>query len=303
MGMATVRGGVWREEVLARAGRLDQAFAAQSCRHPPGMPPDFGKTQISARTARVRVLVGKPVSLRQWWSGIRVEDCWTELRLAEEGLLYLTGKDSLYTNAYDALNHARFYLPVGDRRVEHLQYMTRLEHPDRAELRSSILPVLSGAHEASDNAHRALRNFQNQVRVLAAGLLALAMLAALVVFLVPDLSLMPGPGGISQGWALVLTLAAGGLGALFSAIPSLAQVPETAVLFNPIREQAALKVVVGMWSGVVGLLVVSAGLEQGTAGSSTVAGLFIVAALFGSSQEALTRFADHKASTLRDTSA
>lgn len=200
----------------------------------------------------------------------------------------------------DALNHAQAYLSAGDKRVEHLQSVLNEPTSSAEALRSSILPVLCAAHEASDKTHQALRLFQNQLRVLAAILFASAAIAAILMFTLPVPEIFPAQNGLSSGWAFTLILSAGAFGALFSAIPSLAQIPEKTVPFNPVREQAVLKVAVGVWSGVVGLLVVNAGLGTAAADSSTLAGLLVVAALFGASQEALTRFADHKAADLRD---
>ena len=62
------------------------------------------------------------------------------------------------------------------------------------------------------------------------------------------------------------------------------------------RSQAVLKVVVGAWSAVIGLMAVAANLA--TADTKNLAGFAMVAAIFGASQEALTRFADRKARDL-----
>jgi len=81
-----------------------------------------------------------------------------------------------------------------------------------------------------------------------------------------------------------------------------AQIPASQAPFNPVWEQAGLKVAVGAWSAIVGLLVVTAGIATAPGGansSTSLAGLLIIAALFGANQEALTRFADNKASKLR----
>jgi hypothetical protein len=80
-------------------------------------------------------------------------------------------------------------------------------------------------------------------------------------------------------------------------------VPESATSFSPVREQAALKVVVGAWSAVIGLMAASAALlTKGDTPTTptSLAGFAMMAALFGASQEAVTRFADHKATGLRD---
>lgn len=291
--------GIWREEVLARSARIDQKLAAKNGRRDHHLPETFDQDEVLKRTARVRRRVNGPSKLGERWTGVQVEDCWRELRLAEEGLIYLSSTSELRSSGSEALNHAQAYLPAGDKRVEHLQNVLNEPTSSDDALRSSILPVLSAAHEASDKTHQALRSFQNQLRVLTAILFAIAVLASILMFAFPVPEIFPTRNGLSSGWLFTLVLSAGAFGALFSAIPSLAQIPEKTVPFNPVREQAALKVAVGVWSGVVGLLVVNAGLDTAAADSSTLAGLLVVAALFGASQEALTRFADHKAADLR----
>ena len=102
---------------------------------------------------------------------------------------------------------------------------------------------------------------------------------------------------------------AGMMGALFSALPSVAAIPDKTMVFNPVREQAVLKIAVGAWSAVFGLFAITAGLVQEsmdqTAGTpstnvQTFAGFVMTCALFGAAQEALTRFADRKATVVRD---
>lgn len=296
-------GGVWREEVLARAGRLDQDLAALNGSYASGLPADFATREMSHRTDAVRRMARAPSTLSDRWSGVLVEDCWRELRLAEEAMIHLKPNTDVASAANDALNHAQYYLTGTNKSVAYLtEELRKSQNGDtsKRELRSSILPVLSAAHDASDRMHRELRSFRNQLLVLSMVLIFMALVASLSAFLLEPDKLLPAPKDVTQGWAVAVTIASGAIGALFSAIPSLAQIPEKAMPFNPIREQALLKVAVGAWSGLVGLLVVTAGIEPASTNTTTsFAGLVVVAALFGASQEAITRFADHKASDLR----
>jgi hypothetical protein len=298
---------MWREEVLARAGRIDMELDAFDGRLAAELPEGFAKTHVTDRTETVRRIVGEGhgVPWRERWSGRVVEDCWLELRLAEEALVHIAPGSQLPTIAHDALNHARHYLGAGDERVDHLKdELARVERDgsEPARLRRSIVPVLSGAHEASDRTYRELRSFQNQLRVLAALLIGMAGVVAVLAGTVLDdefARLVPAlTDGTASTAGVSVALASGALGALFSAVPSLAQIPEKSMPFNPIREQAILKVAVGAWSGLVGMLVVQAGLGTAVTDTSSLAGFVIVAALFGAGQEALTRFADHKADGL-----
>jgi hypothetical protein len=311
-------GSAWREVVLARAERIDQDLGALALEHDQARG-DFARAEITARTDRARGwAMQRHVTPSQLWSGGVIEDCWRELRLAEEAFSYIVPPGQLPGRAEDALNHARFYLKPDDKRPEGLtaalsEFKKRDGGPhDRGPadsgtevLRTAITSVLAAAHVASDLRHQDLRAFRNQLRVLASVLFVLAALFVAVSFgpFEGQFLLLPEPSGVTGGWAVVFAFGAGGLGALFSAIPSLAQIPEKAVVFNPQREQALLKVAIGAWSGFIGLVTVKAGLTTDAGGAedaTTLAGFVIVAGLFGAAQEAITRFADNKATQLRE---
>jgi hypothetical protein len=299
------RSPIWRQTALTRADRIGQLLHALGQRGAPLRDAAFAEREVLHRLARARWLASAPTRIRDRWSGSQIEACWAELRLAEEALVQLVGPNRLLGLAEEALNHARAYLPAGDARVEHLQASVRAwrdtDRPDEEALRAAIVPVLAAGHEASDRSHQNLRAYQNLVRLLTIVLVVLAALLSAVALALGEgiAGLLVAPETVAPGWSVVLALLAGAIGALFSAIPSLAQIPESNAPFNPVREQAGLKVAVGAWSGVVGLLAVSSALTSGPADATTLPGFLIVAALFGANQEALTRFADHKASALR----
>jgi hypothetical protein len=170
-------------------------------------------------------------------------------------------------------------------------------HGDPENLRRAALDAVHAAHERSDRAHRSARSFRNQLLVLSGVLIVLAG-AALALQVWVGARLLPNVG-VGDTKTLALVLFFGCVGALFSAVPSLAQIPETTSPFNLPRQQALLKVVTGGWSAVIGLLVLDAGLTDGSKGTlSSVGALAILAAVFGAGQEAVTRFADHKASDI-----
>jgi hypothetical protein len=291
---------LWRQAAVARAERVVQALNDPQREPLRAREAEFAETEVRGRaTTAAQLATGSSRSLRDWWSGGDVESCWRELRLAEEGLVYLAAPHQLPSLAQDALNHANAYLPAGDKRVDQLKQAAR--QPNAVDgLRASIVSVLAAGHEASDQAHRDMRGYQNLLRLLTIALGLLAALAAVAAVTWLRVPLFTPPDGIGAGWAVVCAFAAGAMGALFSAIPSLAQIPPSGAPFNPVREQAGLKIAVGAWSAIVGLLVVTAGLATSDVDpSASPAGLLIIAALFGANQEALTRFADHKAATLR----
>ncbi len=283
------RPGAWRLEVQSRAAQLrtEAAKFADS---------DTSIVSAVAEAEKLAVMRQTPVS---WWSGSQVENAWLCLRLAEEALVAkIKEPTELMAQAASALAHAKKHqLPDDDPRVAQL----RKEVDNKSTNSASILKVLQVAHESSDAQHRAMRAFRNRLRVVTVGLLALAVLTVAVIARThPEGVLLPAPPELTRAWQVVLVaMILGTAGALFSAMPSLTQAPDRVESpFNPIVEQAALKVVVGAWSAIVGLIAVGAGVDAPVDGptASSFAGFAMMCALFGASQEALTRFADRRAS-------
>jgi hypothetical protein len=285
------RGGLWREEVLDRAGRL-MVDLTRLARDHVGDPQLVTAWEL---VADAMLLTEGWVTPAQWWSGSRIEDCWRRLRQAEEAMLDLGSPEEKLANAREAGNHARFYLGEQDPRTKNLMEMLA----DDALVADDMVPTariaLAASHETSDRQHRESRSFINSLRVTIL-LLAVLLGAFVLAVEVGELTLVPAVGTVTQPVLVGVAVLFGALGAMFSAIPSLAQMPSKAQTFNPVRTQAVLKVVVGAWSAVIGLLAVEANLA--TADTKNLAGFAMVAAIFGASQEALTRFADRKARDL-----
>lgn len=298
-------GGLWREEVYDRIDRLRDEVASMT--HD-GSAAELDRTRT--HLSRAEKYADEEASPREWWSGSRIERCWRELRLAEVDVLRGAPEAQVRAYAVEALSHGSWYLDTADPRVKELAALLARAQPDR-HLRDAAVAVLVAGHGASDKRHRALRSFKNGLRALTGLLLALAVLALLAAWVL-DWTLLPTAvssqqaaasepeNALAQWSAVGLAMFFGALGALFSAIPSLAQIPERVTTFNPLREQAALKVAVGAWSAVIGLMAVSAGLNTRMTQTDSLAGFAMVAALFGAGQEAITRFADHKATDLRE---
>lgn len=299
-------GGRWREDVWDRILRLYDAATIPSDRTPPaGVLEHVDRAAQAANASKWAY---------RWDFASQIEACWRELRLAETAILRSSSGDELRATAFHAHRRGELNLGASDPEVVELGALLAVDPAGRdlaheIRLRSCALAVLSRSHQASDQHVRNLRSLRTQLRTLGA---LLAVLAVGFVLAVRQLhwQVLPTPGATGAGsagsapmsdWGTVcLAMVAGMLGALFSAIPSLSQVPEQSVAFNPLREQAVLKLAVGAWSAVFGLMAVTAGLGEPDSSTSSIAGFTMVAALFGAGQEALTRFADRKASVLRD---
>lgn len=291
-----LRPGTWRHEVLDRVGRLEAELAT------------FGYPGPTVAMVRSDLEAARQIATAHGWSwdagsGRAIENAWRYLRLAEEGLAGLTrGQDRIEVLAARALGHAKGHLPADHVLTQDLTRALAAEPRQPGRLKELAEAVIVQAHEASTAQHHQQRSFRNQVRGLTLVLLLLAAACVAALLAVPaeqTTGLLPAPEGMTTQVAAPLAMFLGSMGALFSALPSLSQLASQSSPFNPVKEQAALKVVVGAWSAVVGLLVVQAGMSgvgaEAPATASTVAGFAVMAALFGASQEAITRFADHKA--------
>lgn len=297
----TVKPGVWRQDVLTRVGRLTTEVEA---RRQDVRPADAALLdRASACLATAGSLAEDGLGPLEWWTGSQVEAAWSQLRPAEENLVRASSDDPvvLRADALAALGHAAVAgIPPADPRLTALREGLAAPTPDQGQLRELTVRVTEASHQRSDQLHQAQRSFRNQLRGIAILLILLAVVTVVGLSAVPAAaSLIPRPTGLALAPALLLAYGMGALGALFSAVPSLSQMPEQVSPFNTSREQATLKVVTGAWSALVGLVVVAAGISGTVAGDPmTVPGFAIVSALFGAQQEALTRFADHKAATM-----
>ncbi len=287
-----LRGGMWRDEALSRLDRLESLARAEF-----DDANEVNARLVSSHVDAARSLVNGRSQVREWWTGARIEATWRHMRVAEETLF--ESSEGVVARAQATVTLARGIDALGpyDPQVKELKRLLGLPHPPpEKELIAAGSVLLAATHKQVDRQQRELRQFRNGLRILN-GLLIVLGLALLVAVWVWEWALLPPTDGLPSNTLIAVAMFFGALGALFSAIPSLSQMPDKASPFSPISEQATLKVVVGAWSAVVGMMAVAAGLA--TASTNQLSGFAMVAALFGAGQEAITRFADHKAGDLR----
>lgn len=294
--------GAWRQLVLGRAERLRARQTLD------GAKPRY---EVDAWLAEAEYIARGRSGVVGWWSGSNIEAAWLPLRLAEEAIVLDLPDDEAHVRpaAHLALHNARDHLPADYSLAKALKNeLDGSEAKNWKLIRGQVYNLTVAAHEARDAQFQLLRTFRNQLVALTWILTTLAVLAVLAAALAPPTvveGLLPAPPGLTDWGAVLFAMAMGCIGALFSAVPSLAQAPTLEATFNPIRVQAGLKVVVGAWSAVVGLIVVAASMSgvadsgvDRVAQAGSLSQYAVMAALFGASQEALTRFADHRATNV-----
>ncbi len=299
--MAIFSGALWRGEIEARVDRL-KARADEFPNPPHGrLGPAFFQKHVLDSINEADRLRTSPQSLAAWWSGSLIEDAWRHIRHAEESLVDVAPDlAALRHHVTPALARAADKLPANDPLVTAVT--AAASGHDADTLRRALLDLLAAVNTESAERHQRQRGLRNRLRIITIGLGTGALIAIAAGLwwwkTIPD-GLVTVPSGLAGGTWLALAVIAGAVGALFSAIPSLSLGDAQASSFDTTAQQALLKIVVGAWSGPLGLLAIAAGLGGASADdptpNGTLAGFLMLAALFGAGQEALTRFADKKA--------
>lgn len=337
--MASLSGALWRGEVEARVERLRAQAATISRVRPEAGELFFQKHVIGSLDEADRIRAERQ-TLATWWTGALIEDAWRHIRHAEESLVAATPDlESLKQHATRALARAKETLPADD---AHIAAVTaamdtsrgsggdaapggakkRRGRRDRGNsgnggtggtagadaLRRSLLSLLDVVNTDSAHRHQRQRGLRNRLRIVTIGLglgALVAVAAGLWWWKTVPAGIVSVPADIEGGSWLTLAVLAGAVGAFFSAVPSLSLSDVQASSFDTTAQQALLKIVVGAWSGPLGLIAITAGLgaadTDGTNPNGTLAGFLLMAALFGAGQEAITRFADQKAENAKPT--
>jgi hypothetical protein len=167
-----------------------------------------------------------------------------------------------------------------------------------ATTRQAVIAVMRRSFALSARTRKDTRSFRNRLVIMTA-LSVLAASALLVVqWRLPDAAIVQPPdGGTDMArWALLLlVMIAGMIGALVSAIPSVAAIPRSRGPYNFPLQQALLKVALGSLTAVIGVIVIG---NTGVSGFESVQALVGVAVVFGAAQQVVTQFLDRRAGEL-----
>lgn len=242
---------------------------------------------------------------KQWWSGSRVENAWSDLRAAEEMIVDLVADAELPALSADAIAHAKYYLTSGDEQVKHLASVRKAYPPaaDSSEsvaahtaMRAAIRHVLAASHQQADRGNREVREWRNRLLIGSCITLAATFATIFVLWRVPAIEPIDAPEGWSGGsWQLMTAIAIiGVLGSMFSVIPAMTRVNARGGRYNLPLQQALLKLAFAPLSAMAGVAMVSA---SGTLGEPEWSILFVLALAFGAAQQAVTRAVDARAET------
>lgn len=229
-----------------------------------------------------------------WLTGNAINESWSELHRIEERIDELTPDSSVDELVRTAARHAEWELPA--KRATEAKH--RLAEPVMAAgKRSAAVAVIQEAHGAAEERHESERNQQRGILYIAGGLFLAAILTIVVQAIIPAgdrIIPLPGNGATMPAWALLaLVMLFGMLGGALSALVSLYLTGKkltNTLWFDPRPALSLVKVVMGLWAALLGVLAVGTGAI--VAGYTSLASVFLLAFIFGYAQQAVTRFID-----------
>jgi hypothetical protein len=161
---------------------------------------------------------------------------------------------------------------------------------------TAMQTVLRKSWEQTDQFHASVRAFRN--RLVITSLITIVASASLVIvqwrLSSANIFQLPKDSEDLARWAaMLLIMLFGSVGALVTAIPSMAAIPRVNSPYNFPLQQALVKITVGSLSALVGVIAI--GNPGVSAGFSSLSALLGIAAIFGAGQQAVTHFLDNKA--------
>jgi hypothetical protein len=242
--------------------------------------------------SREKVTVGK------WWWGTEFERAWARLREVEERTVHLLPDPDLRVCAAHAIRHGTSHLEASDPRLQLLVTLSAQQDPPPStdELRASIVGVLRAAHEREDHTNREARHLRN--RLLLASVFSVLSAAAIVLAQrsLEHVSFVEKAGEWDgSGWSyLVVVMVFGAVGALFTAIPAISNMPPNLGPSNLPLQQGVLKIAFGPLVAVIGIALLNTGVSPQFV-PKTLPAVLLTAVLLGAGQHAVTRYVDQRA--------
>lgn len=259
---------------------------------------DQGKLDsLSGKLADVRMQHIDTRDRLAWLTGNAINESWSELHRIEERIDDLTPDAYVDELVQDAQLHAKQETP--GKQAAELKH--QLEQPGMAaeKRRRAAVALIREAHGAAEERHESERNQQRGILYIAAGFFVAAVVTIVVQAIMPAgdrIIPLPGNGATMAGWALLaLVMLFGMLGGALSALVSLYMTGKkltNTLWFDPRPALSLVKVVMGLWTAVLGVLAVGTGVVVGV--YTSLASVLLLAFIFGYAQLAVTRFIDRK---------
>ncbi|OBC15088.1 hypothetical protein A5784_28960 [Mycobacterium sp. 852013-50091_SCH5140682] len=232
----------------------------------------------------------------KWWWGTEIERAWSRLREVDERMIGLVDATALPVYAARAAQRGHAYLDAADPQLQQLDKLRNEPRPAEAELRSSAAEVLRTAHAKADHANREARYLRNRLLIASVFCVVFAAVIVAAQAHVPTVDfVVPHDDWHASAWVcLGVVMLFGAVGALFTAIPAVSNIPTNFGPFNLPLQQGLLKIAFGPLVAVVGIALLGNGIGP-MKPPQTVPDLLLMAVIFGAGQHAVTRYVDKRA--------
>jgi hypothetical protein len=259
--------------------------------------------KMGARLTTVRTHhIDRPHRLA-WLTGTAINESWSELHRIEERIDGLTPDAHVDRLMHRAEQHAGQEMPGNQSRELKQQLATPVTV---AAKKGTAIAVIHDAHSAAEERHESERNQQRGILYIAAGLFVAAVVTIVMQAIMPvsdRIIPLPSSGAMMAGWALLaLVMLFGMLGGGLSALVSLYMTGKKLIntlWFDPRPALSLVKVIMGLWTAVLGVLAVGTGVIVGS--YTSLASVLLLAFIFGYAQQTVTRFIDRKAADIAGT--
>lgn len=257
---------------------------------------------------KLDILSGKLTDVREhhidahnglaWLTGNAISESWSQLHRIEERIDSLTPD----RQADELVKAAKQHIGQETQGVRAKKLEQKLDKPSMAADKKKItaVEVIQDMHRAAEERHESERNQQRGILYIAAGFFVAAVITIVVQAIMPATDRiipLPSSGTTMSGWALLaLVMLFGMLGGALSALVSLyitgKKLTNTA-WFDPRPALGVVKVTMGLWTAILGVLAVGTGVIVGV--YTSIASVLLLAFIFGYGQQTVTRFIDRKA--------
>ncbi|MET8908815.1 hypothetical protein [Micromonospora sp. NPDC004551] len=284
---------VWQVRVRTKLDDLYQQLSGLAARDPASAS---RVAALRAQLSGAEAVLGRS-GVVAWLRGGNLEYAWQTIHAVERAMVELRTPAELLGLLPAYQGAAAQFLKADDKVLTDFDASADVAAPERFQ--AKVQALLLRYHSASDEFHESVRRLRNRMLGLSVFALVAEALMVVVQWRSRDVQLLKPPtdaAGVPAWRLLVFVLIAGALGAFISALPSMITSRSGGLPYKLPFQQGLLKLAIGPLVAVVGIMLVIGGLVETTVNST--AALLGVAIVFGAGQQAVTAFADRRASEL-----
>jgi hypothetical protein len=247
-------------------------------------------------------------TVKEWWTGTKVTAAWESVHSAEAELVAI-GSDADVKSALPGLWSWMQQAMTEAERASYKDKMEAVLSGKEALDRNLIHQAYEDVIRANNDMHTGMRSFRNTLLIVSFGLTALLVLSGIWHAAEPHVlsfctgtgtsTKCPGGGTTSAAGIVFEIELVGALGGLLAAAFLIGEFKTAPSRYNLLSGQLMLKIAAGAAAAILAILFLQSGLiVQPSKDVTTIEVVLGYAALFGFSQQLLTRLVDKRASAL-----